>query len=353
LGLGQISLTNGFGGTAGEYFEIARNTFLGTNRQNFDLRGEPCYSVELHHNVSLRSLKDAIACTYCEGGINKLKVYDNNQFNASNPTTRLGVGDFDGDGKEDLFLATGAAWYYAPAGQAEWRFLNAQTDKIDTLLFGDFDGDKRTDVFTQHDYSWDVSWGGAGRWEKINVSGRILGQAAIGDFDGDKRADVFYADGHEWFVSFGGVGQFTHFALAAHRVSDLRFGDFNSDGKTDVFGVVGDLWMVVYGGTQYWAPLRAKLTDSAAGLTVADFDGDGRADVARIRIIRAPKTHSAVAEISRGGTDDWTRLRYPSMLVGRFDDSPGADVLLFAGNHFAISSGGLGVAVSHSRQDMR
>jgi hypothetical protein len=33
-----------------------------------------------------------------------------------------------------LFLATGAAWYYAPMGKAEWRYLNAQTDGISDLL---------------------------------------------------------------------------------------------------------------------------------------------------------------------------------------------------------------------------
>ncbi len=96
------------------------NTFLGTNRENFDLRGEPCYLAEFHHNVSLQSFEDAIACSDCGGGVNKLKVSDNNQFGSANPTVRFGVGDFDGDGKDDLFLATGAAWYYSSAGISEW-----------------------------------------------------------------------------------------------------------------------------------------------------------------------------------------------------------------------------------------
>ena len=38
--------------------------------------------------------------------------------------------------------------------------------------------------------------------------------------------------------------------------------------------------MAVYGGTHFWSPLRARLTNSIAGLMVADFNGDGRADVA-------------------------------------------------------------------------
>jgi hypothetical protein len=48
-----------------------------------------------------------------------------------NPTNHVGVGDFDGDGADDLFLATGAAWYYSPAGRAEWRFLSSKKDTID------------------------------------------------------------------------------------------------------------------------------------------------------------------------------------------------------------------------------
>jgi hypothetical protein len=360
--LGYEKEIAGFGGTGGEFVEIARNTFLGTGkgRQNFDLRGEPCFAAFLHHNISLQSLGDSIGCgtvlgtNYC-GNINKLKVYDSYRFNAINPTTKLGVGDFDGDGLDDLFLATGAAWYYAPAGKAEWRFLNARSEQLDQLLFGDFDGDKRTDVFTQHDGSkWEVSWAGASPWETINGSGPLLGNAAIGDFDGDKRADVFYADGREWFVSFGGVSQFTHYALAVHRVSDLRFGDFNGDGKTDVFGVVGNNWMAVFGGTNYWAPLRAKLFNGVAGLVVADFNGDGRDDIAYSGLSLDSEYY---LQVSFGATSDWTMLRAGLDLIvayGRFNSARGADPLFWSsGNTLDISSGGTGATRRHSRQDMR
>jgi hypothetical protein len=158
---------DGFGGRAGQYFDIGWNTFLGINRQNFDLRGEPSAMVEYHHNISLRSLEDAVGCTDCGSGIDKLLVYDNNQFNALNNFSPPGVGDFDGDGLDDLLITTGAAWYYSLGRQTEWRFINAQPDKASDLLFGDIDADGRADVFTLRASAWFVSWGGASKWEKI------------------------------------------------------------------------------------------------------------------------------------------------------------------------------------------
>src|SRR5262249_43144418 len=60
----------------------------------------------------------------------------NNVFDVPNPTSicpdpsqtcssgDFGVGDFDGDGVDDLFLGTGAGWWFSAGGKTEWRFLN-------------------------------------------------------------------------------------------------------------------------------------------------------------------------------------------------------------------------------------
>ena len=357
---------NGFGGQGGQYFEIAANTFLGDNRQNFDLRGEPALMVEYHHNISLRDRDDAVGCSDCGGGKDKLLISDDNQFDVSNPTNRLGVGDFDGDGLDDLFLATGAAWYYAPEGKAQWQFLNAQTDKIGDLLFGDFDADGRTDVFTQHGDKWDVSWGGQSKWETINQSAAPMSDYHVADFIGDGRPDVFYADGSEWYFSDGGVGPLTPLNTSGFRIPHLRFGDFNADGKTDVFCVVTGKWQVSYSGTSAWTPLGPTDSGTTADLVVADFDGNGRADVASSRWkttcdITSHCETTCDWEVSYNGTDSWTLLRskaYQAVTaavgVGRFDNSPGSDLLLWhSETYLGISSGGKGTPVLHSEHEMR
>jgi hypothetical protein len=341
------------GGDAGEYAEIARNTFLGTNRLNFMLRGRPRYAVEFHDNVSLQSQEDALRNMSDASEL----IVEGNHFNSPNPTHRLGVGDFDGDGTQDLFLATGTAWYFSPAGKAEWRFLNAQTDGISNLLFGDFDGDGRTDVFTQHGYNWDVSWGGVSKWETINVSGSIMGNAAVGDFVGDRRSDIFYADGKNWFVSDAGASQFIVLNASIARVGSLRFGDFDGDGKADVFSVVNGNWAVSYSGATRWRPLRPKLSDSVADLILADFNGDGRVDVATS--IESNPTGVYVWMVSYSGTGRWTALRgdlvplSSAAAVGRFDGNASADFLLWHDNYLDIVASGAGTAVRRSREDMR
>lgn len=361
------------GGVAGNYVGIKWNTFLGTNRNNFDLRGVPCYLAEFHGNVSRRDRGGAIDLyippTHPIGSPISWVRVEGNKFESLNPTDRLGVGDFDGDGRKDTFLATGAAWYYAPGGLAEWRYLKNSGAELDELLLGDFDGDGRADVLTQSGRDWMVSWGGISRPEKINTQDGQISDYHIGDFNGDGRDDVFYANGYQWFLSRGAAGPLTPIAQASRRASDLRFGDFNGDGRTDIFVVQNGDWWVLYGGGFYWARLRSALTDKVKELAVADFDGDGRADV-------ASSTSDGFYHdwrISSGGLGNWAPLRQNVTValtavpaIGQFDAGAGADVLFWPGryvyeinrlvlreeNYLDIASSGVGSA-RHSRQDMR
>ena len=364
-----------FGGFAGGPVDVHSNTFLGGNRPNYEQRGEPCNTSgapattpldRFDFNVTMNSspvfiigkngsTKNNVSYKGPAPAATPYVSFRGNQWVQKNPASNLRVGDFDGDGKDDLFLATGAAWYYAPGGSSEWHFLNAETDAIDNLLFGDFDGDGRTDVLTKHGRDVLVSWSGTSNWEKINELDGNIGDMAIGDFDGDHRADIFFSNGKEWLVASGGSGLFKLFDTSSFRVANLRFGDFNGDGKTDVFGVANGAWSVTFGGTVNWTRLRDKLSDSVAGLVVADFDGDGKADIVRFNVIFPSGLQW---QISRDGTGDWKPLRLdpPSKLVaaiGRFALRRGSDMLLWNGNSLEISPGGSAAPFRFSTNQMR
>ena len=324
------------GGIAGSDVEIARNTFLGTDPggpmsgATTRFAASPAAIHQFRNNVTRQGQSDAIHWYGQSSPTAPPPLWltiANNRFNASNPTDRLGVGDFDGDGRQDLFLATGAAWYYAPAGMAEWRYLNAQPIAFADLLFGDVDGDGRTDVVTKQDGNWYVSWAGASKREKINESDGVIGDFALGDFNGDRRADIFYTDGTQWLISDGATAPFYPLgAPSPYRLADLRLGDFNGDGRTDVFAVIGENWFVRYSGNSFWSLLGPALTTSVANLLIADFDGNGRSDVAL--------SNSSNWKVSVDGIGPWTPLRSSNTItlanaaaIGRFRGTPGADVL--------------------------
>jgi hypothetical protein len=358
------------GGYAGNKVDLSWNTFLGGNRDNFDLRGKPCDTTDsFGFNVSMQSSGSAIQVWDYNGksghvtsSNEEISIPPGNRFSVPNPTGQLAVGDFDGDGIQDIFLATGSAWYFSPGGKAGWRYLNSgKTDNIKNLLFGDFDGDGRTDVVGINGNNMMVSWGGISDWEVLNSvpKGASVADLASGDFDGVGRSDIFYADGKNWYVSPGGSGPFGSVNTSSFRVSDLRFGHFSICGagkETDVFGIVSGKWQVSCGARAEWKALPVSLTSSLPGLVVADFDGDGNADIgfSSAGSTTATPGNPSVAtwswKFSRDAANGWSSpLAAPAPLasaaaIGFFDSAKGADVLLWGDpsspDTLSIASGG-------------
>jgi hypothetical protein len=373
------------GGIAGSGGDVFHNTFLGTQNLNFDVRGAPCpgWLARFQSNISIESAHDAIQWQLCSGSCEEHPNENppasnlpawfqiNGNFNSRDPTAQLGVGDFDGDGKDDLFLATGEGWYYSPGGKADWRFLSAKTEAIGSLLFGDFDGDGRTDVFTQIGDDWMVSWGGISPWQEINHSQWRMKDFVIGDFVGDRRADVFFARGDQWFVSDGGVGPFLPFATASQKITELRFGDFDGDKKTDVLAIMGGQFQVVLAkpgpqNNRLWRPLRSATGITIDSVFVADFDGSGIADIAFRTKVPAGRGFRYAWKVCKDGTggpgalSPYLNTVFRPVGIGNFDDRPGVDILFWEylgprppNGTMEIVSSGLGTQIQQSRQDMR
>jgi hypothetical protein len=424
--------SGGYGYMGGYSVDIAGNTFLDGSYYNFELRGHPVSTDYFRDNVTVLSQDSngggvinffkigdpgVVLCLGSDGpqtplspapdaaagnvywnanpslgcAIGASAVFDySNQFANSNPpfsdpTVQLGVGDFDNDGHDDLFLATGVAWYYSSSGSTEWRFLSAKSDTIGQLLFGDFDGDGRTDVVAIHNGQLVVSWGGISDWEVLN-SNPMPANVGIADMfagkflqhpQGDKSYDIFAADGQTpgtWYLSYGGSGAFNPAQNSSFRVSDLRFGDFNGDSYTDVFSVQGNGWNVSYAtpgatpplaGWQGWPTPASpgKLTNTVNGLFVGDFLGTGSATVAMPCDITQGFLPGNWC-IAEGAPAIWQPydigLASLGLLpainlaaVGRFAGQSQLDLLVWNGKDLWFSAGGLSAITSWSSQEMR
>ena len=215
-----------------------------------------------------------------------------------------GAGDFNGDGRDDVLLrhADGGWRYYAMDGRTpiadESGPVDIAADPEWSLAgVGDFDGDGKEDVLLRHaDLSWryhpmdgrEVLDGGGSANLTRNPGWRIAG---IGDLDGDGKDDVllrkdtgawyyYPMDGRRYVSGRQGGAGLT--GKAEYRLAGI--GDFGGDGKEDVLLRRDD-------GLWYYYPMDGReILDGrgAANLTrnaewslggIGDFDGDGKDDV--------------------------------------------------------------------------
>ncbi len=87
-------------------------------------------------------------------------------WNDDLPLAGYRFGDFDGDGRTDVFRISGSQWQFSSGGAGPWQNLPmVDSTPIDNLRFGDFDGDGITDVFSV------IAVGGTNQW-RWSRSGR-------------------------------------------------------------------------------------------------------------------------------------------------------------------------------------
>jgi hypothetical protein len=208
------------------------------------------------------------------------------------------VGDFNGDGKDDIFrylsdsgeqvfVSTGSGFAYSGV----WSGAGNGSDG--KWHVGDFNGDGKDDAFRFIDGIGDqmfLSSGSSfyynGVWSQAGAG--TDGTWHVGDFNGDGKADVFrYLNGEDVFLSNGSSFGNESMWLTAGAGSDGKWyvGDFNGDGKSDIFRALGGTGNQVFLSTgssfaygDVWTPAGVG-TDGT--WHVGDFNGDGKDDIFR------------------------------------------------------------------------
>jgi hypothetical protein len=245
------------------------------------------------------------------------------------------VGDFDGDDRDDVALIRRhSGWTTMPVafsnGAGGWQITNGGVGSFAgwatvsgvVPLVGDFNGDGRDDVALIRQHSgwttmpvafsdgaggWQITNGGAGSFAGWATSSLVV--PLVGDFNGDGRDDIalirqtagwttmpvaFSNGAGGWQITNGSVGSFAGWATS----SGVRVivGDYNNDNRDDIallrqnagwttmpvaFASGGGNWTITnnpIGSFAGWA------TTFGVRPLVGDFTGDGRDDVALLRL---------------------------------------------------------------------
>jgi hypothetical protein len=151
----------------------------------------------------------------------------------------LAVGDFDGDGRADLFLATGKQWFFAPGGK-NWTLLDTSSYRRADLLFGDFTHQGRTQALRIHDGQWlaaglGMSWTSIGAVPNIGfITLSSVAGLVVGDFNGDGFADVATNVNLSWAYTTPAHGAaWSTLRSDTIPIAAQPIGDFNGDHRSD------------------------------------------------------------------------------------------------------------------------
>jgi len=283
-------------------------------------------------------------------------------YNSSNPATALdsigiATADFNGDGVPDLVVGAGGTQLTVLLGNGDGTFTATATSPTVgaypySIAVGDFNGDGIPDLAVGNvdDNTVSILLGvGDGTFTtKPDLSiGGSPQSVAWGDFNEDGIPDLAVVEGTSVLIFLGnGDGTFKKVAASAAAGTfpqGIAVGDFNGDGIADLavanYTNPGTVTILLGkgDGTFTAAPPAPATGDGTDQIAVADFNGDGIADLAVVNY--GADDQEAVDVLIGNGNGTFkaavpysvSGFEFSSVVVGDFNRDGIAD-LVVAGN---------------------
>ena len=328
-----------------------------------------CYSSmkSLVHQASGHKFRHSIAADFNGDGRSDLLVHSGNsiQIFRSNgsqldhvssavervpgswqfqPNDQFYVGDFNGDGKDEIAVFNGDDWIMPYLGLladdgANGLRLIARYDgdipgwggfaRNDKFVVGDFNGDGRDDLYVFNGIDWSMTYvamlrsSGSGFSVVRRFDGDIPGwgglarhdQLHVGDFNGDGRDDLYIFNGVDWSMPYVGMFRASTGDLTMSRRFDgdipgwgglaandqLHVGDFDGDGRDDLY---------IFNGVDWSMPYLGMFRSTGSNLSMTRrYDGDvpGWGGMAKHdRFIAADVDRNGKTDLIAINTQDWS-----------------------------------------------
>jgi hypothetical protein len=225
-----------------------------------------------------------------DGSFQTLKFYAVGTSSGYGAESNLVAGDFNGDGHLDLAVAnSGSNDVSILLGNGDGTFQPAVEYAVGqqpmSIVAGDFNGDGRLDLATANASSNDISvllGNGDGTFQpaKEYAAGNRPFALVAGDFNGDGKLDLAVTGSSLSVLLGNGDGTFQ--APKTFAGGALVAGDFNGDGRIDLatLGRASIYVLLGNGDGTFQAPKEYASGLLASTLVAGDFTGDGRLDLA-------------------------------------------------------------------------